>query len=251
MDAHNPRTGCLDTPASASALVEGKGGVPMRGHRRVWAAVAGTVAALAVASSALGASPWLSIRQQGVSAISQHVACVERGHGTSACEAEILQVFHGKLKISGIANQHADQVCYQKVTATVDTDSGELLEGRVSLGCGFDTGTIRVRNLSSITLAATSIDLLVIDCDETGCSDEIGVGQATLKAKWTGIGRATPSRGRFRIDDGTCIEVEAMRARVREATFSGTVNGAAIAADVALVGAGTFRFRSSCLIEAP
>ena len=142
-------------------------------------------------------------------------------------------------------------MCYQKVTATVDTDSGDLLEGRVSVGCEFDSGTIRVRNLSSITLAATTIDLLVIECDETGCSDEIGAGQATLKAKWTGTGRATPSRERFRIDDGTCIEVEATQARVREATFNGTANGAAITADVALVGAGTFRFRSSCLIEAP
>src|ERR671931_336572 len=100
----------------------GTEGIPVRPWRRVVAACVGILAALVLSTSALGASPWLTIREQGVGALSVHSACTDNGDGTMACESELLQVLVGKLKVSGSRTEHTDEVCYGRVTATVTSD---------------------------------------------------------------------------------------------------------------------------------
>jgi hypothetical protein len=85
----------------------------------------------------------------------------------------------------------------------------------------------------------------VIDCTEGPA------GHVTVRGSWSSAGRPLVSRLRFRYDDGFCTDVLATQARVREASFLGFVNGARLAADAALVGAGTFRIRSRCQGELP
>jgi len=221
----------------------------MRRRSRTVACLVGLVGALTVAASALGASPWLSVRQQGISAISIHMACADHGGGTQRCDAEILQVFKGKLKITGSPTLHGEQVCYEKVTATVDAETGDILDGHGVFGCAFDTGTVKVRSLASISLNTTHIDVSTLSCNASGCALEPG-GQVTVKGKWTSAGRPWRSHARFRFDDGMCMTILATQGRARQGTFRGTADGARIASGTALVGAGTFLLRTSCL-EAP
>ena len=217
------------------------------GRRRRWFAIlVGLVAVLTVASSAAAASPWLSIRQQGVSAIAQRLDCIDNGDNTLSCEAEFLGAFKGTIKVTGSPNVHTDQVCYERLRATLDADTGDLLEGSAVAGCAFDSGKVRVRSLGSIVVGSTGIDLVSLTCDDTGCTEE-PAGHATVRGTWTSAGRPMVSRLRFRFDDGICTDVLASQGRVREAGFVGSINGARMRSDVALVGAGTFRLKTRCL----
>jgi len=215
-------------------------------RRRSFAMLVGALAALLVASSAAAASPWLSIRQQGVSAIAQRVACTDNGDNTLSCEAELLDAFKGTVKITGSPTIHADQVCYERVSATVDADTGDVLDGSAVAGCAIDTGKVKVRSLGSVVLGSTRIDLASLTCGESGCLEQ-PAGQVTVRGSWSSAGRPIVSRDKFRFDDGMCTDVLASQGRVRQAAFSGTADGKRIQADIAAVGAGTFRLKSRCL----
>ncbi|HET8784874.1 MAG TPA: hypothetical protein VFM38_04520 [Candidatus Limnocylindrales bacterium] len=217
---------------------------------RSFAVLVGLCAALMVASSASAASPWLSIRQQGVSAIGQRVDCTDNGDNTMACQAELLDAFKGTVKITGSRTVHADQVCYERLSATIDVETGDLIDGSAVAGCAVDTGKVTVRSLGSVVLASTRIDLTSLSCDESGCSEQ-PAGQVTVRGSWSSAGRPVVSREKFRFDDGMCTDVLASQGRVRQAAFSGTANGARIRADVAAVAAGTFRIKSRCLAGLP
>jgi hypothetical protein len=219
-------------------------------RRRSIAIFAGLVAALMIASSAAAASPWLTIRQRGVSAIAQRLDCTDNGDNTLSCEAEFLGAFKGIVKMTGSSTIHTDQVCYEHLTATVDADTGDVLEGTSVAGCALDTGKVRVRSLRSVVLGATGLDLMSLTCDEFDCV-ETPAGHVTVRGTWTGAGRALVSRQRFSFDDGICTDVMATQARVRQAGFRGSVNGTRLQSDSALVGTGTFRIKSRCLGELP
>jgi hypothetical protein len=218
----------------------------MRRRARAIACLAGLVGALTIASSAFAASPWISIRQQGISAASQRVECTENGDGTLTCEVELLDAFRGRLKFSGSPTTHAEQVCYEKLNVTVDAETGELIDGSAVAGCALDANTVTVRSLGSITLARTRIELTKLTCDAFDCTEH-SAGHATVQGRWTSAGRAIRARDRFAFDDGFCLEVVALQARDREARFRGTVDGSPLAADISLVSAGTFRLRVRCM----
>lgn len=218
----------------------------MRRRARAIACLAGLVGALTIASSAFAASPWISIRQQGISAVSQRVDCTENHDGTLSCEAELLDAFRGKLKFSGSPTVHAEQVCYQKLNVTVDAETGDLIEGSAVAGCALDANSVKVRSLGSITLARTRIELTRLTCDAVDCTEH-AAGHATVQGRWTSAGRAMRARDRFAFDDGFCLEVVSVQARGRDAAFRGTVNGSALAADISLVSAGTFRLEVRCM----
>lgn len=218
----------------------------MRSRRRSIAILVGLVAALTIASSAAGASPWLSIRQQGVSAIAQRIDCIDNGDDTLSCEAELLAAFKGTLKISGSSTVHTDQVCYERLAATLNANTGDLLDASSVGGCALDTGKVGVRGLRSIVLGTTGIDLVSVTCDEFDCVEE-PAGHVTVRGAWSSAGRPMVSRLKFRFDDGICTDVLATQGRVREAGFRGTVDGTRLRSDIALVGAGTFRIKSRCL----
>jgi hypothetical protein len=217
---------------------------------RSTAILGGLVAALTMASSAAGSSAWLSIRQHGVSAIAQRLDCTDNGDNTLSCEAELLVAFKGTLKISGTSTIHTDQVCYERDNATVDADTGDLIEGTAIAGCALDSGKVRVRSLGSIVVGATGIDLASLTCDDTGCSEE-PAGHVTVRGTWSSAGRPVVDRLKFRFDDGICMDVLATQGRARLARFHGSVDGSPMASDIALVGTGNFRIRSSCLGELP
>lgn len=218
----------------------------MARRRRSFATLVGLFAALVVASSVSAASPWLTIRQQGVSAIAQRVDCTDNGDNTVSCQAELLDAFKGTAKISGMPTIHTDQVCYERVSATLDADTGDIIDGSAVAGCALDTGKVRVRSLGSVVLGSTRIDLASLTCDDTGCSQQ-PAGQVTVRGSWSSAGRPFIDRAKFRFDDGICTDVLASQGRTRMATFSGTADGKRIAADMAAVGAGTFRIKSRCL----
>jgi hypothetical protein len=218
----------------------------MGSRRRSTAILVGFIAALTIASSAAGASSWLSIRQNGVSAIAQRLDCIDNGDNTLSCEAELLAAFKGTIKITGSSTIHTDQVCYERLTATLDASTGDVLEGSAVAGCAFDSGKVRVRSLGSIVVGATGVDLVSLTCDDTGCSEE-PAGQVTIRGTWSSAGRPMVSRLKFRFDDGICTDVLATQGRVREARFAGSVDGTRLRSDIALVGAGIFRIKTRCL----
>ena len=218
----------------------------MRSRRRSIAVLVGLVAALTIASSAAGASPWLSIRQHGVSAIAQRLDCIDNADNTLSCEAELLAAFKGTLKISGSSTIHTDQTCYERLKATIDADTGDVLEGSSVAGCALDTGKVMVRGLRSVVLGTTRIDLVSLTCDELDCVEE-PAGHVTVRGTWSSAGRPLVSRLKFRFDDGICTALLATQGRVREAGFGGSVDGARLRSDIALVGAGTFRIKLRCL----
>ena len=234
----------------------------MGSRRRSAAILVGLVAALTMASSAAGASPWLSIGEHGVSAIAQRLDCIDNGDDTLSCEAELLAAFKGTIKITGSSTIHTDQVCYERLTATLDASTvelpcevadpatGDVLEGSSVAGCAFDTGKVRVRSLGSVVVGATGVDLVSLTCDDTGCSKE-PAGQVTVRGSWSSAGRPMVSRLKFRFDDGICTDVLATQGRVRMAGFTGSADGTRLQADTALVGTGNFRIKIRCLDGLP
>jgi hypothetical protein len=221
----------------------------MRHRRRAVSVFLGVLAALAVASSALGASPWFSIREQGVGAVSEQVTCDDIGHGRTACDVRVLQVFKGVLKVSGSRLERADEVCYERLTATL-SDDGELIDAQTAFGCAIDPHTVRVRGMSRVALRTTDIDLVALTCDEFDCA-EAPAGRVSVDGRWSGVGRVFPSHDRFRFDDEGCLEIDALQGRARNANFAGTADGVGIDAELALIGAGTFRLRTTCQYGAP
>jgi hypothetical protein len=148
-------------------------------------------------------------------------------------------VFEGTTRQSGQPTMSGERVCYSQFTDTFNPRTGEGESSGV-FGCALDAGTLTIDNLTSITLAPTLIELTAIECDSTGCTESPG-GTITVQGTWTGVGPITTQKSRFTFDDGTCIQVNADRGRFRQATFDGS-----IAATQAMIGEGTFTFRTSC-----
>jgi hypothetical protein len=220
----------------------------MRRRHRSIALVFGLLAAVTVAPAAAAASPWLTIREHGVSAMAQRADCADHG-ATLACEAELFVAFKGTIKVTGSPTVHTDQVCYLHVQATVDPDTGDLIDSTEAVGCALDTGKVRIRSIGSIVVGSTRIDLVSATCDENGCT-ETAAGHVTVRGSWSSAGRPAVSRFRFRFDDGFCTDVISTQGRQRIAAFRGFVDGSPMTADEALTGSGNFRIQSQCL-DAP
>ena len=217
----------------------------MRRRHRSIGLLVGLVAAITVASSA-AASGWLTIRQQGVSALTQRLDCTENGDGTLSCDGELMAVFKGTIRISGTPTTKSDQVCYERLTATVDAETGALIEGTAATGCALDTHNVRVRSIGSVTLASTRVDLASLTCDENGCV-ETPAGHLTVRGSWSSAGRALVSRQRFRFDDPICTDILQTQGRARDASFRGFVDGVRMGGGISVVSTGTFRLKTRCL----
>src|SRR5919198_4824364 len=212
-------------------------GISMRGRARLISCLLAIVSVLVFASATAGASPWLSLRQHGVGAVSAQIGCTDNGDGTASCETEVLQVFQGTVKVTGDPTLHGQQVCYEKLSVTFDADSSLVIDGHGLFGCALDTGTIRTRQLSSVVLARTSLEVVELSCDASGCDSE-QTRTVVVSAKWTGVGRTIPSRGHFRLDEGDCLDIESTQGRAREARFTGIADGVSITSDMSVVAAG-------------
>ena len=211
----------------------------MRSRYKPASVVLAILAALLIAAPVAAANPWQTFKQSGTNAFVFAQVCTENPNRTVTCEGESLDIFEGTTRQSGQPTVSGERVCYGQFTDTFNPRTGEGESSGV-FGCTLDAGTLTIDNLTSITLAPTVIELTALDCDSTGCT-ESPAGTITVHGTWTGVGPIVTQKGRFTFDDGTCIQVNADRGSFRQATFDGS-----IAATQAMMGEGTFTFRTSC-----
>lgn len=212
----------------------------MRSGFRPASVIIAILATIALAAPVSAASPWMTFKQSGTNAFAFNGDCTDNGDGTMTCEGQSVDVFKGTIKQSGEPTRKGEQVCYSEHSDTFDADTGEPIESHFVFGCTFDAGTLTIDNLTSVALAPTVIELTAVDCDPSGCT-ESAAGSTTVEGTWTGVGPTSSQKGKFKFDDGTCIQVSADKSTSREAVFEGSIE-----ADLAMIGQGTFTFRTSC-----
>jgi hypothetical protein len=189
--------------------------------------------------------------QNGTSAEVYSSSCTPNGDDTTTCSDLGLFVFAGKMTDSFSGVSHGNQVCANLGTYTFDDASGELVGDPVfESGCEVDLpkGTILVgKNLSSVKLATTTIEVHEYVCDEYTCepvtSRDIAAG-----GTWTGVGPTYATKYRSSQDDGTCRYNDSGKGNRRDATFAGTIDGQSPSGDVwASIANGKFTYRSRCI----
>jgi hypothetical protein len=218
----------------------------MASRRRLLPVVA-ALTALIVLAGPVSAAPWQFVfREAGTSAFAEtDSTCVDNGDGTATCGGTVIDVFDGKSKERGTSTVHSERACYSRFSETFDVTTGEIIEFAGVFGCAFDPGTIAIKKLTTITLAATEIALIEIRCDVDSCTED-SAGTVVVEGTFSGVGPIGRDKSKFRLDDGTCVEADASRGRFREASFSGSVDGDPFTPAFAAMGAGTFMFRTSC-----
>jgi hypothetical protein len=196
---------------------------------------------ITLAAPAAAASPWTTVKQSGTNAFAfTPQSCTDNADGTITCEGTSVDVFEGTIKQSGEPTRRGEQACYSESSFTFDPDTGEPVASRSLFGCALDAGTLTVDNLTSISLAPTVIELTEVVCDESTCTESPG-GTTTVEGTWTGVGPITSHKGKFRFDDGSCIQVNADKGSSRQASFEGSLE-----AQDARIGQGSFTFRTTC-----
>jgi hypothetical protein len=189
--------------------------------------------------------------QNGTSAEVYSSWCSPNADDTITCSDLGLFVFAGKMTDSFSGVSHGNQVCAQRSSYTYDDATGEPVGDPVyESGCEVDLpkGTIQVgKNLSSVTLATTTIEVHEYVCGEFTCepitSRDIGVG-----GTWTGVGPTYATKYRTSSDDGTGRYSDSGKGVNREATFAGTIDGQSPSGEFwASIANGKFSYRSRCL----
>jgi hypothetical protein len=213
----------------------------MRSRFKPASVVLTILAALLISAPVAAANPWQTFKQSGTNAFAFDQMCTENPNRTVTCEGESLDIFEGTTRQSGQPTVSGERVCYSQFTGTFNPRTGEGESSSV-FGCTLDAGTLTIDDLTSITLAPTVIELTALDCDSTGCTESPG-STIAVHGTWTGVGPIVTQKGRFTFDDGTCVQVNADRGSFRQATFDGS-----IAPTQAMMGEGTFTFRTSCAI---
>jgi len=204
-----------------------------------------------MAGPALAAQPQFVFKESGTSAFAEaDFSCTDNEDGSTTCTGTFLDVFAGKSKELGTSTMRSERVCYSQFSDTFDTATGEFIEFTGVSGCAFDTGTLTIDNLTSITLAETEIPLFEFVCDLDRCTESPD-GTVVVEGTFTGVGPISSQKGKFRFDDGTCTSADAQKGIFRDASFSGTVNGDPFAAEFASIGQGKFSFRTTCGGEVP
>jgi hypothetical protein len=91
-----------------------------------------------------------------------------------------------------------------------------------------------------------------VTIDEVVCDKEACVPGSSrnvaVAGSWTGVGPTISSKYRYSTDDGTCRYGESGKGSNREATFVGSIDGAAFDGDVwAFIADGKSSYRSRCI----
>ncbi len=220
----------------------------MVSRRRLGPIVAALVALILMTGPVSAAPLQFVFREAGTSAYAEvDASCSDNADGTTTCEGTVIDVFEGRSKERGSSTIHSERACYSQLSGTFDTETGEPIDLSGVVGCAFDSGTISIRNLRSITLAATEIELIEVHCDADECTED-AAGSIVVRGKFTGQGPVGRDRSKFRLDDGTCILADSSQGRFRGASFSGAVDGVPLTSAIAAMGAGTFRLRISCAL---
>ena len=215
--------------------------------RRRLGPIGAALVALVVVAGPVSAAPWQFVfREAGTSAYAESDAsCTDNGDGTATCSGTVIDVFEGRSKERGTSTLHSERACYSRLSGTFDMETGEPIELSGVGGCAFDSRTITIRNLRSITLAATEIELVAIQCNADSCTED-PAGSIVVRGKFSGEGPVSRDRSKFRLDDGTCILADSSQGRFRGASFTGNVGGTPVTSATAAMGTGMFRLRISC-----
>jgi len=189
--------------------------------------------------------------QNGTSAEAYSSTCTPPAGDTTTCTDVGLSVFAGKMTDSFSGVSHRNQVCAHIATYTIDINTGDYLDEPVfESGCQVDlpNGTVRAaKDLSSVTLAPTSIEVHEYVCDDVSC-EPVSSRDITVAGTWTGFGPTSSSKFRSSNDDGTCRTYDSGKGSSREATFVGTVDGLSFGGDgYSYISNGRYTFRSRCI----
>jgi hypothetical protein len=218
----------------------------MVSRRRLGPIVAALVALIVMTGPVSAAPLQFVFREAGTSAYAESDAsCTDNGDGTVTCSGTVIDVFEGRSKERGTSTLHSERACYSKLSGTFDAETGEPIELSGVGGCAFDSRTISIKSLRSITLAPTEIELVAIQCDADSCTED-PAGSIVVRGKFTGEGPVSRDRSKFRLDDGTCILADSSQGRFRGASFTGSADGVPFTSTTAAIGAGMFRLRISC-----
>ena len=175
--------------------------------------------------------------------------CDSNGDGTSTCWDVGLSVFAGKMSDSFSGVSHANQVCVNIDSYTVDDATGDYVgDPTFESGCEVDLPNGRLtfgRNLTSATLATTTISVQQYVCDEFTCVPGVS-RDVTAGGTWTGAGPTYFQKYRFTTDDGTCRSNDAGKGYFRDASFTGTIAGHGLADAYGSISSGKFTYRSRC-----
>ena len=189
--------------------------------------------------------------QNGTSADLFTSVCSPNGDDTTTCSEQGLSVFTGKMNESVSGARHGNQVCVYIGAFTYDDLTGEPVGDPVfESGCSVDlpAGTVTIgKNLSSVRLATTTVDVHDFICDEIAC--EPGPSRdVTVAGTWTGVGPIYTSKYRSTFDDGACRSHESGKGSNRAASFTGVIDGHGFGDDVqASIASGRFSYRSRCI----
>jgi hypothetical protein len=189
--------------------------------------------------------------QNGTSADVFGSSCTPNGNDTTTCSDVGLFVFAGKMSDSFSGVSHGNQVCANVGTYTFDDATGDLVGDPVfESGCEVDLprGTLQVgKDLSSVALATTSVEIYQYVCDEFTC-EPVASRDIEVAGAWTGVGPTYATKYRSSQNDGTCRYNDSGKGTNREATFAGTIDGQSPSGDVgASIANGKFSFRSRCI----
>jgi hypothetical protein len=212
----------------------------MRSGFRSASLIIAILAALTIAAPVAAANQWTVSRQSGTNAFAYNDSCLDNPDGTVMCAGQSLNVFEGRIVEPGMPTSSGEQVCYSDQRLTFDPTTGEIRDSESRFGCARTAGKITIRKLNSLTLAPTVVELTEAVCDATQCT-ETPAGSITVYGTWIGAGPTLSQSGRFRFDDGTCIQVHAEKSKTRLASFEGSIDSID-----ARIGTGTFVFKTTC-----
>jgi hypothetical protein len=205
---------------------------------------------LSAGSAAADTNPGLgTFTQNGKTADVYSGGCDSNGNGTSTCWDAGLSIFAGKMSDSFSGVSHANQVCANVDSYTVDDATGDYIgEPVFESGCTVDlpNGSLTFgRNLASATLATTTISIQQYVCDEYTCVPGSS-RDVTVSGAWTGTGPTYFQKYRSSSDDGTCRFNDSGKGSFRDASFSGTIAGNSLDDAYGSISDGKFTYRSRC-----
>ena len=212
----------------------------MRSRSLLLTVAVALLAALTLAAPVAAADRWVTARQAGTHAFAYNDDCADNPDGSETCGGQSIDVFEGRTSQSGEPTLTGEQVCYGEYTFTYDPVTGQPLESSGRFGCALGGNTVSIERLDAITLAPTVIELTSYTCVVEDCTETPG-GSITIHGTWNGQGPILSQRGRFRSDDGDCLQVFVDNGKSRAATFVGSMD-----APTASISQGSFTSKSSC-----
>lgn len=221
---------------------------------RLAAATAAVVGLLAVSVGPVAADTTPggdgSYSQNGSTAELYASSCTDNGDDTMTCSEQEIGIFSGKMTdtVSGVT--HASQVCAAVGTYSFDLITGEYVgEPTFERGCRTDlpNGAIGFGSkLSGATLAATTVTLEQLVCDEYDCVPGAS-RNVVVAATWTGVGPIQSGKYRASGDDGTCRYSEWSKGTSRSADIIASFDGQPVNGDQGgYLASGRSGFRSRC-----